>query len=141
MIYKKCRQRMMILYQLRSLMVSNKILIQCYHAFVESILAFSIVCWFGSLDLRNQKKLARIEKQCRKIVGNEIQSLPSLYKARVIQKAMKIYKDPSHCLNNIMEMLPSGRRLRAIRSNTNRFANTFFPSAIKLINANSDVLL
>ena len=43
MIYKKCRQRMMILYQLRSLMVSNKILVQCYHAFVESILAFSIV--------------------------------------------------------------------------------------------------
>ena len=118
----------------RSLMVSNRILMQCYHAFVESILAFSIVCWFGSLDLKNRKKLVRIEKQCRKIVGNNIHSLSDLYEARVIQKALTIHKDPSHCLNNVMEILPSGRRFRSINSRTNRFRNTFFPTAIKLLN-------
>ena len=134
MIYKKCRQRMVILYQLRSLMVSNRILMQCYHAFVESILAFSIVCLFGSLDRKNQKKLVRIEKQCRKIVGNNIHSLSDLYEARFIQKALTIHKDPSHCLNNVMEILPSGRRFRSINSRTNRFRNTFFPTAIKLLN-------
>ena len=131
---------MIKLYQLRFLMVSNKILMQCYHAFVESILTFSIVCWFGSIDLKNKKKLMRIEKQSKKIIGNEILSLSDVYKKRVIQMGLKIYKDPSHCLNGILEVLPSGRRLRAIKSKTNRFNNTFFPTAVKFIN-NEGVLL
>ena len=45
-----------------------------------------------------------------------------------------------HYLNGILEVLPSERRLRAIKSKTNRFNNTFFPKAVKFIN-NEGVLL
>ena len=133
-IHKKCRQRMVILYQLRSLMVSNKILTQCYRSFVESILTFSFICWFGSLNLKNSKNLDRVVKQCSKIVGKQMTSLSELYRSRVISKAMKIYKDPSHCMNPVLELLPSNRRYRTIRCNSTRFSKSFFPTAIRFLN-------
>ena len=135
-IYKKCRQRMVMLYQLRSLMVSNKILIQCYRSFVESILTFSFICWFGSLNLRRSKDLDRVVRQCSKIVGKQMNNLTDLYRSRVIAKAMKIHKDPTHCMNPVLELLPSNRRFRAIRCNSSRFGKTFFPMAIKFMNEN-----
>ena len=133
-IHKKCRQRMVMLYQLRSLMVSNRILMQCYQAFVESILTFSFICWFGSLDVKDRKLICGIANQCGKIVGNRNINIPELYKKRVCAKAMKIHCDPSHWLNRVLEVLPSNRRFRSIRCKTKRFQNTFFPCAIKFLN-------
>ena len=127
-------QRMVILYQLRSLMVSNNILVQCYRSFVESILTFSFICWFGSLNLKNSKNLDRIVKQCSKIVGQQMNNLSDLYRKRVVSKAMKIHKDPSHCMNSVLEPLPSNRRFRAIKCKSNRFSKSFFPTAIRFIN-------
>ena len=136
-IYKKCRQRMVMLYQLRSLMVSNKILTQCYHAYVESILTFSFICWFGSLNIKDKQILNNITKQCSKITGKGVVNLTELYRKRVILKALKIEQDPSHCLHTVLEWLPSKKRMRAIRCATNRFKNTFFPTAIRFINENN----
>ena len=133
-IHKKCRQRMVMLYQLRSLMVSSKILIQCYQAFVESILTFSFVCWFGSLDVSDRKIILRIAKQCGKIVGKKDIDLVNLYKKRVILKAKKILRDPSHYMYQLFETLPSNTRFRAIKCKTMRFQNSFFPTAIRYIN-------
>ena len=136
-IHKKCRQRMVIFYQLRSLMVSNKILTQCYHAYVESILTFSFICWFGSLNVKDKQILNNITKQCSKITGKSMVNLTELYRKRVISKALKIEQDPSHCLHMVLEWLPSKKRMRAIRCATNRFKNTFFPTAIRFINENN----
>ena len=56
-IHKKCRQRMHVLYTLRSLNVNNMILERCYHAFIQSVLVFSLICWFGSLSAREKVRL------------------------------------------------------------------------------------
>ena len=137
-IHKKCRQRMVMLYQLRTLKVSSRILMQCYQAFVESILTFSFICWFGSLGVSDRKVILRIAKQCGKIIGNSNINLESLYKKRVTMKAFKILRDSSHCMHNIFEMLPSNKRFRMIRCKTNRFQNSFFPAAIKYLNEGND---
>ncbi|KAK0139831.1 putative RNA-directed DNA polymerase from transposon BS [Merluccius polli] len=42
--------------------------------------------------------------------------------------------DPSHPGHKLFETLPSGRRLRSIRTKTSRHKNSFFPSATSLIN-------
>ena len=88
-IHEKCRQLMVILYQLRSLMVSNKILIQCYHAYVESILTFSLICWFGSLNVKDKQILNSTAKQCSKITGNDMVNLTELYKKKSFFKSFK----------------------------------------------------
>ena len=128
---------MVIVYQLRSLMVSNKILTQCYHAYVQSILTFSLICWFGSLNVKNKQILNSIAKQCSKITGSDMVNPTELYTKRVLSKALKTKQDPSHCLHVDLEWLPSNKRKRAIRYATNRFKNTFFPTAIRFVNENN----
>ncbi|TWW57294.1 hypothetical protein D4764_07G0000130, partial [Takifugu flavidus] len=58
--------------------------------------------------------------------------ITGIYHRRVRSRAASILKDPTHPLFTI---LPSdGRRLRSIRTKTSRYTNSFFPSAIRLLN-------
>ena len=133
-IYKKCRQRMHMLYQLRAHMVSSRILERCYRAFIESILTFSFICWFGCLGVKEKKRLTGVVNVCSNIVGVKQASLADLYTRRVTDKAIKIKNDPTHVLAHCFEILPSGRRLRVPRCRTNKFQHTFIPTSISLLN-------
>ncbi len=42
--------------------------------------------------------------------------------------------DPSHPAHSLFELLPSGRRYRALSTRTTRHRNSFFPQAIQLMN-------
>ncbi len=50
------------------------------------------------------------------------------------QRAGKITLDPSHPAHSRFELLPSGRRYRALSTRTTRHRNSFFPQAIHLMN-------
>ncbi len=47
----------------------------------------------------------------------------------------QIIKDSSHPSHRLLSLLPSGRRLRSIRSRTSRLRDSFFPQAIRLMNS------
>ncbi len=47
---------------------------------------------------------------------------------RCTRKAWRIIKDSSHPSHSLLSLLPSGRRLRSIRSRTSRLRDSFFPS-------------
>ncbi len=49
------------------------------------------------------------------------------------QKACKITLDPSHPAHSLFDLLPSGRRYRALSTRTTRHRNSFFPQAIHLM--------
>jgi hypothetical protein len=134
MIFRKCRQRMYMLYQLRSLLVSQKVLEQCYRAFIESLLTFSFVCWYQTLNVRSKKLLNGITNTCSKIVGRKQAPLSELYQRRVLGKAIRIKDDPSHPMSHMFELLPSGTRLRNIKCRTVRYQSTFLPTAVSLVN-------
>ncbi|KAK0134739.1 hypothetical protein N1851_029630 [Merluccius polli] len=61
-------------------------------------------------------------------------NLKDLYTSRTLRRAGKIVADPSHPRHKCFETLPSGRRLRSIRTKTSPHKNCFFPSATSLIN-------
>ena len=61
-------------------------------------------------------RLARIAQVASHIVGCELPTLDSLYRARVVKKAQSIMSDPGHLAHQLFEMLPLGRRLRALKS-------------------------
>ncbi len=52
-----------------------------YRAFIESVMSFSTVSWFGSLSLKNKKSLNQIVKWASKIIGEYESSLAGLYAA------------------------------------------------------------
>ncbi|KAL3056810.1 hypothetical protein OYC64_019313 [Pagothenia borchgrevinki] len=65
-------------------------------------------------------------------------SLHDLYASRTLRRAGKIVADPSHPEHKVFVPLPSGRRLRSIRTKTSLHLNSFFPSATGLINKARD---
>ncbi len=50
------------------------------------------------------------------------------------QKGWKNHSNPSNPAHSLFELLPSGRRNRALSTRTTRHRNSFFPQAIRLMN-------
>jgi hypothetical protein len=133
-IHKKYQSRIYLLQKLRKLGVNSRILQTFYSSFIESVLTFSFICWYGSLCVRSKGVLDRVVNVCGKIVGVQQKSLSVLYERRVTRKASNICTDRSHVLAHYFELLPTGRQFRVPKTRTGRGRNTFIPKAISLLN-------
>ena len=107
---------MYLLQKLRNLNVNPSVLKMFYRAFIESVLTFSFLGWFGSLSVKNKTVLARVVNVCSKIVGERQASLSELYERHAVLKGRKIAGDSAHVLARHYELLPSGRRYRMPRT-------------------------
>lgn len=133
-IYKNAQQRLFLLRQLKSFEVSACVLTRVYQSLIESVLTFNIVSWFGHLGVRDKTKLNRVVKQGNKITGQAQTSLTAHYSKAVCRVSHKIIEDKSHPLSCHFELLPSGRRYRAVYGNKLVYRNSFVPYAIKVLN-------
>ena len=133
-INKKCQSRIFCLQKLRSLKVSARVLQDFYRCFIESVLTFSFLCWYGNLTVKSKNVLNRVVNVCGKVVGVRQKSLNELYEERVRKKARMIVSDTSHVLAHLYEILPSGRRFRMPKLKTLRTRNSFVPTSIQLLN-------
>jgi hypothetical protein len=133
-IHKKCQPRLYCLQKLRSLNVNHSVLCAFYRCFLESVLTFGLMCWFGGLCVKNRNVLDRVVKVCGKIVGEKQKSLTELYESRVVRKAKSILSDETHVLAKHFELLPSGKRFRVPKLSTVRSKSSFIPRSIDLLN-------
>ena len=113
-VFKKANQRLHLLRKLRSFGVANKVLQTVYKSLVQSILTFNISVYYNILNQKDKVMLSRIINTASKIVGIPQAPLSELHRASVFRKASKIINDPSHPLFPSFELLPSGRRFRAL---------------------------
>ena len=131
-IVKKCQQRLYLLWKLRSFSIDNTILSLFYNSFIESVLTFSFICWFGNLSVHDRTSLNRIVNMCSKIIGITQKDLYSFWKQQVVRKASGIVIRPEHVLTIEFSLLPSGRRYSVPTCKTNRqkfiysFCHSFF---------------
>lgn len=109
-IVKRANQRIHLLRKLNSFGISRNILCAFYQTFIESLLTFSFICWFGGLSVEDKKGLNDIIRVCSKITGVQVKDLCSLWKTRVVQKADRILSHPDHALASEFAIMPSGRR-------------------------------
>ncbi len=133
-IVKKAQQIFYFLYQLRKFNLPQELLEQFYSAIVESVLCTSITVWFSSATKSDLRRIQRVVRTAEPIIGTTLPTLQELYSSRVSKRAGKITLDPSHSAHSIFELLPSGRRYRALSTRTTRHRNSFFPQAIHLMN-------
>ncbi len=131
---KKAQQRLYFLRQLRKFNLPQELLIQFYSAIIESVLCASITVWFGSATKSDLRRLQRVSRTAEWIIGTTLPPLQELYLSRVSKSAVKITLDRSHPAHSLFELLPSGRRYRALSTRTTRHRNSFFPQAIHLMN-------
>ncbi len=134
-VLKKAHQHLFFLRWLRKIGTSPRILRSFYTCTVESILTGCITAWFGNSTAGNRRALQRVVRTALHIVGGELPSLQDIYTRRCTRKARRIIKDSSHPSHRLLSLLPSGRRLRSIRSRTSRRRDSFFLRAIRLMNS------
>ena len=69
-ICKKGRQRLHLLRQLRQFSVDRTIMQMVYRTFIQSVLCFNFVCWYGSLTVQDKNHLLRFTTTTEeKIIG------------------------------------------------------------------------
>ena len=129
-LIKKANKKLYFVRKLKSLKVSNTVLSMFYKSIVQSNFTFCVANWFNLCSSSDKKKLGRIVR-CAKKLGCSVTGLDDLYKICVFSKLKKIMKNVNHPLHSRFHMLPSGRRLRSIPSNTNRLRDSFVLSAIR----------
>ncbi|TWW69363.1 hypothetical protein D4764_18G0001690 [Takifugu flavidus] len=120
-LIKKAQQRMFFLRQLRKLKLPPRMLAQFYTAIIESILTSSITVWFAGATVRDRLRLQRVVRAAEKVNGCRLPSIQDLYISRTRRCAGRITADPSHPGHGLFSPLPSGRRLRSIRTKTSRY--------------------
>ena len=105
-----------------------------YSCFIESVLSFACVSWFGSLNVQCRNKLQGVINVCSKVAATTFSSILSVYRVRSLKKARSIVADPSHPLFPQFRLLPSGRRFRARRWNYKRLNDSFVNVSLGLLN-------
>ncbi len=93
-----------------------------------------ITAWYGNSTSSDRKALQRVVRTARHTVGGELPSAQDIYTRQCMRKARRIISDSSHPNHGLFSLLPSGRRLRSIRSCTSRLRDSFFPQSIRLLN-------
>ena len=131
----KAQQRLYFLRLLRKCQVETKLLQTFYHSVIESVLGYGITVWYANCAAKDRKTLQGVIKTAGKIIGCPLPSLEDIATSRGLNRARSIMADPSHPGHSHFQLLPSGRRYRSLGSRTNRLRNTFYPWAIRLLNA------
>uniref|UniRef100_A0A3P9MZN2 Reverse transcriptase domain-containing protein n=1 Tax=Poecilia reticulata TaxID=8081 RepID=A0A3P9MZN2_POERE len=134
-LIKKAQQRLYFLRVLRKNNIKEKLLVSLYRCSIESILTYCICVWYNNSTAAQRKALQRVVNTAQKIIGCSLPSLEDLHSDRCLKKAQLITKDTSHPGYSLFTLMPSGRRYRAIRTRTNRFRHSFYPTAITKLNA------
>ncbi len=124
-IVKKAQQRLYFLHQLRKFNLPQELLKQFYSAIIESVLCTSITVWFSSATKSVLRRLQWVVRTAERIIGTTLPTLQELYLSRVSKSAKKITLDPTHTAHSLFELLPSGRRYRALSTRTARHRNTW----------------
>ena len=133
-LYKKLNSRMYFIRKLSKIRIDRTIMDLFYSAVMESVMSFSISCWFGNCSLEVKGKLTKIIRNCLKLGVTSSSAVLDLYKRSVSRRCQVILSDCSHPLNSSYQLLPSGRRFRTIGCRTSRYSSSFVPASIRLLN-------
>ena len=82
-ICKKGQQRLYFLRKLNSFNVDKVMLSLFYKSFIESVLTFSFIAWYGGISLRDKNNLSHIVKVAGKLIGCPQVSLLNIYEKQV----------------------------------------------------------
>ncbi|KAK0138741.1 hypothetical protein N1851_024706 [Merluccius polli] len=134
-LIKKAHQRLFFLRILRKNHLSSNILVNFYRCTIESILTNCITVWYGNCSVSDRKAIQRVVKTAQCIAGASLPAIEDIYKKRCLKRATNITRDSYHPAHGLFALLPTGRRYRSLRTRTTRFRNSFFPTALSLLNS------
>ena len=105
-----------------------------YQSVIDSVFVFGVAVWGGCLTAKDKRLMNRVKRCAQRIVWKTLTPLEAVYSARLQQMGHKFLADKKHLLNHIFQLLPSERRLRQLRTRTNKLKNSMIPHAIRALN-------
>ncbi len=135
LLCKKGQQRLYCLRKLAKFNVDKTLLTLFYRSFVESVVIFFLICWYGSITLKQKNSISRLIRVSSCITGSKQKGLGELYQKQMLRRVESILSDSSHPLQAEFQMLPSGSRFKLPKLRTNIYKHSFVPAAILLLNS------
>lgn len=136
-LLKKGNQRLFFMKKLKSFEVSPRLLELFYKAIVEPTITFNSLCFYNNMKEHDKARLSKITKAAGKLIGKPVTDLQTHYTSKAVKRLGAIRKDQDHPLSKELEKNVSSRsgRLCSFSAKTNRFKNSFLPTAVRLQNA------
>jgi hypothetical protein len=138
---KKANKRLFFVRMLKKFGVNPSIIARFYDSTISTVLMYASSGFFNLVTNKMRQKLNKPRRTIVKITkySNHIR-IPdhqSMYNRKLRSMTKTIMDDVTHPLHDYFQYLPSNRRLRTLASRTNRFKNSFAPSAIRYHNFSS----
>ena len=136
-IVKKLHPRLYCLRKLASFQVRPGILKIFYNSAICGVWRYCLTCWGGNVRRKDRAVLNDIIGRAERIMGQELESVDSVYRGLVGRGLDRVWNDIDHPLHNRLSGLKSLRgsgRLRLPSLKTNRYHDSFTPRAIRLFN-------
>ncbi len=131
---KKAQQRLHFLRVLRKSGLEQRFLVFFYQSTIQIVFTYSITAWYAGSSAGDKKSFQRFINLAQKIIGCPLRSLEEISSNRCLKRAGSIKSDSSHPAHYILDLLPSGRCFRSIKTRTSRLRDSFFPWAIRTLN-------
>ncbi len=104
--------------QLKKFNLPKTMMVHFYTSIITSILTSSITIWDAAATTKDKGRVQHIIRSAERVTGCNLPSLHELHASRTLKRAGKIVVEPSHPGHILFQTLPSGRRLRSIRTIT-----------------------
>lgn len=104
--------------------VCTKMVALFYRTFIDLVLSFCIVVWFGNLNLADKNRLGWLVRVASTVTGDNQAQLSDLYDQQVIRKTHAILDCTDHPLQREFELLLSERRYRVQTYRHRNFVRT-----------------
>ncbi len=118
--------------KLRQYGVDKSLMRLLYPSFIESVLTFDFVGWYGSLTVSHKTKLYKIVTVSIRIAGVQLNNMMSLYETRVLKRGKTIASDARHPFYKQYALIRSRRRFTVSRLQT-RVQRSFVLASITLL--------
>ena len=130
---------MHFLKKMKQFKVDGEIMALFYNAVIQSSIFFNNVCYYGNALKQDKAQLERIVADAIRITKKELKHPTARYEAAVLTKTRKIQEDRSHPLHDALKKRApkrdTSKRMRSFEAGTERFRNSFLPTAVRHHNA------
>ena len=136
-IVKKLNSRLFCLRKMARFEVKSEILKIFYLSTICGVWRYCLICWGGNVNKTDRSRLDDIVKRAARVIGEDLETVESVYQNLLRQKLDRVWEDTEHPLHDRLsgqQSLRGSGRLRLPYLNTNRHRDSFIPRAIKLFN-------
>ena len=133
-IFKKCQSRMYCMQKLRSMGVNSFILQNFYRCFIELILTFGFLIWYGGLSEQNKNVLKKMSKYVERLQALNKKALMLYINLEFWRKDRLSSKILCMCYISVLSFCLLGTAIGHFLEKKIRTRNTFVYKAIEHFN-------